>query len=275
MKILVMDHDAMTASALESRLAPLGHSVEIYTGIPDETANPVLQQGWDVIFLDPAPLTNLRPLVMNIRRNNRRTAFVILLSDTLSFDDAVASGFNDHLYKPLDANMMLDKIDNAASLLAVYRQLANDSEDFPSAGGVISKSAFNQLFLSSMDRADRYGEKAHVLFISADNFKQIQSDFGMYEANLVTARLASHLVRLRRQTDIIAQTKQNEYALLLLRPMTESEPVEAAHRFAESLSKCTDLPSNARMSVDIKVSLMRLPTGEHGVERKMSILPPI
>lgn len=275
MKILVMDHDTMTASALESRLAPLGHSVETYTSAPDETANPVLQQGWDIIFLDPAPLTNLRPLILNIRRNSRRATFIILLSDTLSFEDAIAAGCNDHVYKPLDANVLLDKVDNAARLLSVYRQLSDDREDFPSAGGVISKSAFNQLFLSAMDRADRYGEKAHVLFISADNFKQIQSDFGMYESNLVTAKLASHLVRLRRQTDIIAQTKQNEYALLLLRPMTESEPVEAAHRFAESLSKCTDLPSNARMSVDLRISLMRLPTGEHGVERRMSVLPKV
>lgn len=135
MKILVMDHDAMTASALESRLAPLGHTIEIYTGHPDESASSVLEQGWDVIFLDPAPLTNLRPLVLNIRRNSRRATFIILLSDTLSFEDAMASGCNDHMYKPLDINALLDKIDNAASLLSVYRQLADDREDFPSAGG--------------------------------------------------------------------------------------------------------------------------------------------
>jgi hypothetical protein len=53
--------------------------------------------------------------------------------------------------------------------------------------------------------------------------------------------------------------------------MTESEPLEAAHRFAESLSKCTDIPFDQKMSANIRVFLMRIPTGETGVEHRMAI----
>ncbi len=269
MKILIVDKDVVTSNLLKARLAPLGHIVEITER--NENLDKIVQDGWDIIFFDPSPLTTLRPTVLNIRRNNRRNVYMILLSENLTFKDALAAGFNDFMAKPADMNAMLDKIENAGNLMALQRHLANEKEDFPSAGGVIAKSAFNQLFLACLDRADRYGEVSHIIFITIDNYAEISMEAGPYDANIVSAKLAHHLVRLRRQSDIIAQTKENEYALLLLRPMTESEPIEAAHRFAESLSKCTDIPYDPTKSINIRVCLMRLPTGETGVEHRMAI----
>lgn len=269
MKILVIDNDVVTANLLKARLLPLGHIVEVTE--KTEALEKIVSDGWDIIFYDPSPITTLRPTILSLRRANRRNFFVILMSQTLTFQDGLTSGFNDFMTKPLNMNLMLDKIDNAANLMALQKHLANDKEDFPSAGGVIAKSAFNQLFLSCLDRADRYGEISHIIFIMIDNYTQISSEAGPYDANIVSAKLAHHLVRLRRQSDIIAQTRENEYALLLLRPMTESEPIEAAHRFAESLSKCTDLPYDAQKSINIRVYLMHLPTGETGVEHRMAI----
>lgn len=83
--------------------------------------------------------------------------------------------------------------------------------------------------------------------------------------------MAQHLVRIRRQSDIIAQIRENEYALLLLRPLNDSEPVEAANRFAEYLSKCVDLPTNPIMDVELSVTLMNLPQGKKLVEHKMTL----
>jgi len=269
MKILIIDNDVVTANLLKSRLVPFGHTVEAIE--KTDGVDKIISDGWDVIFLDPSPLTTLRPMVLSMRRANRRSVYMILMSNTLQFQDALTSGFNDFMSKPLDMNKMLDKIDNSTGLMALQKHLANDKEDFPSAGGVIAKSAFNQLFLSCMDRADRYGEVSHIIFITIDNYTQITTEAGAYDANIVSAKLANHLVRLRRQSDIIAQTRENEYALLLLRPMTESEPIEAAHRFAEALSKCTDLPYDMQKSINIRVFLMRLPTGETGVEHRMAI----
>ncbi len=269
MKILIIDSDVAASNLLKSRLLPLGHNVEIIE--KNDDMDRVISDGWDIIMFDPSPLTTLRPTVSGMRRANRRSAYMIMLSRSLGFQDALTAGFNDFLAKPLDMNLMLDKIDHAATLMSIQRHLNDDKVDFPSAGGVIAKSAFNQLFLACLDRADRYGEMAHIIFITIDNYSEIAAEAGAYDANLVSAKLANHLVRLRRQSDIISQTKENEYALLLLRPMTESEPLEAAHRFAESLSKCTDIPYDQRMPVNVKVFLMRLPTGETGVEHRMAI----
>jgi diguanylate cyclase (GGDEF)-like protein len=270
MKILIVDRDVVTANLLKSRLVPLGHLVEIHAE-KTEGLDKIVSEGWDVIFLDPSPMTMVKPMVVGIRRNNLRTVYMILLSETLSLQDAIAGGLNDFLAKPVDMNAMLNMVDNAQCLTSIQRHLSNDKEDYPSAGGVIAKSAFNQLFLSSLERADRYGELAHIIFISVDNYNLIASEHGQYDADLVVAKLAQHLVRMRRQSDIIAQIRKNEYALLLIRPLTESEPVDAANRFAESLSRCSDLPLNQKMSVEIKVNLMRLPTGAIDIEHRMDI----
>jgi CheY-like chemotaxis protein len=270
MKVLVIDRDDLSANLIKSRLEPIGHTVEIQAG-KSEALDTVTQQGWDVVFLDPSPLTNAKPLVMNIRRSVRRSVYMVLISENMTAEDAILAGFNDFMPKPLNPGAFDSCLENAKRLNALLKHLANDEEDYPSAGGVIAKSAFNQLFLSSMDRADRYGETAHVIFISFDNYSTVVANDGEYEADVVSAKLAQTLVRLRRQSDIIAQTRKNEYALILMRPMSENEPYEAAGRFAEALSKCVDLPTNPIMDVELSVSLLKLPSGSLGVHHTMSL----
>jgi CheY-like chemotaxis protein len=270
MKVLVIDRDDLSANLIKSRLEPVGHIVEVQAG-KSEAIDTVSQQGWDVVFMDPSPLTNAKPIVMNIRRNVRRGVYMILTSESMAAEDAILSGFNDFIPKPLDPSVFDVRLENAARLNGLLRHLANDAEDYPSAGGVIAKSAFNQLFLSSMDRADRYGETAYIIFITFSNYTSVVASDGEYEADVVAAKLAQTLVRLRRQSDIIAQVRKNEYALILMRPMGEAEPYEAAARFAEALSKCVDLPTNPIMDVEITVTLMKLPMGSQEAHYTMSL----
>lgn len=273
MKILIIDRDEVTSNIIKSRLVPLGHTIEIRPGRSDDF-DAVVAQGWDMIFFDPSPITNIKSTIMNMRRIVRRNVYIVLTSETMAVADAISSGCNAYLSKPANSENILTLVDCAERLNALQRHLANNEEDYPSAGGVIAKSAFNQLFLSCLDRADRYGEVSTVLFISFDNYKTVAAKDGEYDAEMVSAKLAQHLVRLRRQSDIIAQIRKNEYALLLLRPLTESEPVDAAHRFMESLSKCTDLPTNPIMDVDLKVTLMAMPTGHVPVEHRITLRQP-
>jgi diguanylate cyclase (GGDEF)-like protein len=168
--------------------------------------------------------------------------------------------------KPLDPMVLEEKIGNADRLLTLVKRIGDDSEDFPSAGGVIAKSAFNQLFLSAMDRADRYGERTFILFISLSNYKDIKDHDGPKAADYAVAKLSQYLVLLRRQSDIIGQTAKYEYALLLQRPVYETEPVEAANRFAESLASFKEIASTGATNVEITVTLLSIPTGGKMIE---------
>lgn len=270
MKILVIDRDELTSNLLKSKLSGLGHKVEIHAnktaGLED-----VVRQGWDVIFLDPLPITNPKSIVMDIRRYTRRNVYLALMSESLDLEQAYTYGFNNAIPKPFDMSKIEGILDAAEELNHIVHHLGNDQEDYPSAGGVISKSAFNQLFLSCLDRADRYGETANVIYITFENYNTVAANDGVYEADTISAKMARQLVNIRRQSDIIAQIRKNEYAVILLRPLTEAEPMDAANRFAETLSKCTDLPSNPIMDVDLKVQLMSLPDGKIRIEHAFSL----
>lgn len=270
MKLLVIDRDSLTAHMMSSRLAPLGHEVVHMAAKPDGV-DQLVRSDFDAVFIDPSPQTDLKPLIVTIRRQIRYAPYMVLMSQTLGLGDALTNGLNAFLPKPFEPQFLDHMIENAARLQSRLKGLAGDTEDFPSAGGIIAKSAFNQLFLSCMDRADRYGEESYALFITLASYKMIAAERGVSVADIAVAALAQHLVRLRRVSDIIGQTKSYEYALLLLRPQDDTEPVDAAHRFADQLSHASDISKACGMNLEIEVTLMDLPTGAEIVRHVVTL----
>lgn len=265
MKVLAVDRDEMTLQMITSKLQDRGHKVFQETA-KNKAIDRLAHETFDMIILDPSPLTSPRPVILNIRRSVGNYPYIFLLSDTATQEEAIKAGTNDILNKPIDMNTFDQKMDNALFFSELVARISDDSEDFPSAGGVIAKSAFNQLFLSAIDRADRYGEQTYVLFISLSNYREIFEMDGPYAAEYAVAKLSQYLVRLRRQSDIIGQTAKYEYALLLQRPLYETEPVEAANRFAEAIAKYDGMSSGAPNNVEVTVSLIEIPVGRKVVE---------
>lgn len=260
MKILVIDRDTLSAQLVRSRLEAMGHTV-VEEPVKNNAIARLEREDFDAVFFDPAPLNNARPVVLSIRRAVRNYPYVVLMSQDMDRAEALKSGANDIMTKPLDAADLERMIKNAQRLTALIRRIGDESEDFPSAGGVISKSAFNQLFLSCIDRADRYGERSYLVFIDIRNYTDLLNIDGKYAAEFAVAKLSQYLVRLRRQSDLIAQTGKGEFCLLLQRPLYETEPMEAANRFGDALAKFADVVPGESASVDIAVTLIDLPVG--------------
>lgn len=260
MKILVIDRDTLTTQLISSRLQMFGHDV-VVEAVKNNALERLAAESYDTIFIDPAPLSNARPVILGIRRSVRAYPYIVLMSQSMEREEAIKSGANDLLLKPIDASGIEKMVQNADRLTSLIRRVGDESEDFPSAGGVIAKSAFNQLFLSCLDRADRYGERSFLVFIGVKNYDEILGMDGPYAAQTIAARLSQTLVRLRRQSDIIAQTGKSEYVLMLQRPQYETEPMEAAARFAEALGKNEDLGIAGSSRVELFVSLIDLPVG--------------
>ena len=220
MRILVSDRDRLSSQMIVSRLVQAGHDV-IEESVKNTAIERVRGEKVDLVFFDPAPLANARPFVLGLRRSLAGYAYIVMLSH--GNDDAMRSSVNDLLPKPIDQQAMDAIIGNAARLSGLVAAMGDSSEDFPNAGGVIARSAFNQLFLSAIDRADRYGEPTSLLTIRIENFKDILRDDGPQAAAYLISKLSHHLVRLRRQSDIIGQTGAAEFSLLLQRPQTEQQ----------------------------------------------------
>ena len=260
MKILIIDRDDSAANLVKVRLEQGGHKVTVSAAKADAVdqlaTNPV-----DAVFVDPAPLADARQLILNIRRRLPTYTYIVLMGTDLKNSDAFATGANAALPKPFVPQQVTDAADAAGRLQGILRNLNNTAEDFPSGGGVIAKSAFCQLFLSAIERADRYTEQAFAIFISLRNYNQIKVLDTEYAADTAAAMLARQLARMRRQSDILAQTGAQEYALLLQRPNYPNEPVDAAMRFADTLSRNRELMASTRAKVEVLVSLVEIPSG--------------
>lgn len=260
MKVLVIDRDALSTQLIRSKLQAQGHIVA-EESVKNNALERLSRETFDVVMFDPAPLNNARPIVLGIRRSVSNYPYVVLMSHDMEKDDALKSGANDVMVKPLDAAHLDTIMDNAARLTTLIRDIGDESEDFPSAGGVIAKSAFNQLFLSCIDRADRYGERSFLLFIGISNREDILANDGPYAAEYATAKLSQYLVRLRRQSDIIAQIGKSQYCLMLQRPQYDTEPMDAANRFAEAMNRLEDVCANEGGHVEVRVELIDMPVG--------------
>src|SRR3982750_2152258 len=147
MKVLVIDRDTLSTQLIRSKLELKGHTV-VNEAVKNTALERLEKEAFDTVFFDPAPLNNARPLVLGIRRSVRNYPYVVLMSHDLRREEAIKSGANDVITKPLDAGTLDATMANADRLTALMKRIGDESEDFPSAGGVIAKSAFNQLFLS-------------------------------------------------------------------------------------------------------------------------------
>ncbi len=265
MKILVIDRDTLATQLIRSRLEVKGHTI-VEEPVKNNAIALLEKDAYQVVFIDPAPLNNARPVVLGIRRAMRNYPYIILMSQDMPRDEALRAGANEIMVKPIDHTGLERVMENADRLTSLIKRIGDESEDFPSAGGVIAKSAFNQLFLSCIDRADRYGERSFLVFIGIKNYQEILSMDGAYAAEYATAKLSQYLVRLRRQSDIIAQTGKSEFCLMLQRPMYETEPMEAANRFADALRRFDDICASENVKVEVAVTLVDLPVGDKHIE---------
>lgn len=268
MRILIVDREEITTELMRSRLEPLGHKI-IQEEVKNTAVDRLAEEHFDMIFLDPAPLTSSRPLILNMRRASAQYPYIVHMGD-IPHMEAVQSGANDRVTKPIDPEELDQAVGNARYLIALVKRIGDETEDFPSAGGIIAKSAFNQLFLSAIDRADRYGEQTYVVFIGIKNYQTILETEGVSNANYAAAKLSKYLVRLRRQSDIIAQTEKGEFALLLQRPLYETEPMEAANRFAEAVMNAEDLFKADGAAPEFYIKLIDLPGGSRLIEHHVT-----
>lgn len=268
MKILVIDRDKLSAQMIRTKLETAG-----FTVLEEADKNVAMEflkkENVDGIFFDPAPIGQAQPVVHALRRSSHGYPFVVLLTQTMTQEEAFRIGCNDILSKPVTGGDAAEKAHNAYRLSSLIRWMGDDREDFPSAGGIIAKSAFNQLFRSAIDRAGRYGELSYIVLIAVENYDDMKLDNGEYAANVAVSKMAQHLSQMRRQSDIIGQTGKHQYALLLQRPTTDTEPMEAASRFAATLSQVDDIGETLLGKMDISIRLIHLPTGELEAEHKI------
>ena len=263
MKILIIDRDDMSAEMMRTKLTDMGHGC-VVEPIKNDGIERVGRESFDLVYIDPSPMKDAQAMALNLKRTSRTPISVVLLThndDNIEYNDVMASGCNDFIYKPIDSQKLEQKTNNILRLRNYSEKLADMKEDFPSAGGVIAKSAFNQLFLSSLDRGGRYKERTYILTISITNYEEIKDLDGNYNAEYSASKMANMVANMRRLSDIMGQIGINEYALLLQRTENETEAVDAGKRFSAALDEAKELVPPGGHKVSISVRVLHLPSG--------------
>lgn len=267
MDILVIDRESLTNQLIMSKLGAKGHQVTVE---PNKTAACELLAGkpFDCVMVDPAPLSEARPVIIGIWKSLKSGAkpYLILLSKASTTEDAILAGANDVLIKPLSSQELDEKTGNAARLIEVSRMLARE-DNVHSTGGMIGKAAFNQLFLSANDRAFRYGERSLIVFIRLTNYDQLQKSVVADVFDGVMEKLARQMTFMRRQSDVIGRLGACSFAILLQRPQYESEPIDAINRFSEQLEKFCAAYDAGPVRPEMHLQLVELPQGAQHAER--------
>ena len=269
MKILVIEKNEGVADGIVKKLQEMGHEAT-WRSSKSVAIQLFESEKFDCVVLDPAPLSAPRPIVLDIRRYVGNYPYFLLMSDDLgALDQSEMSGVHDTMVKPIDPYVLEEKIANAARYNELLARMEDVSVDFPSAGGIISKSAFGQLFLSSVDRSDRYEEQTYFLFVAIKNYQEILEMDGAYAAEYSAAQLAQTLVKIRRQSDIVGQTAKNEFSVLMRGSDNKREPLDAANRFAQALLDSHMINESNIGPVEVSLTLLGIPKcmkmAEHSV----------
>ncbi|MDE1152858.1 MAG: diguanylate cyclase [Micavibrio sp.] len=267
MEILVIDRESLTNQLIGTKLGAKGHKV--VTEPNKNAAFDMIKAGsFDCIMVDPAPLPEARPVIIGIWKNLRSPVkpYILLLGKTGTPEDAIAAGTNDVLNKPFSTADIETKIGNAERLQDITRKLARE-DNVHSVGGLIGKAAFNQLFLSAIDRAFRYGERSLIVFVTITNVDDMNAAMGQDTVNDTVSRLTEKMTFMRRQSDVIGRLGFKDFAILLQRPQYESEPIDAINRFTEVLDKFQAGFENRAAAPKLHLRLIELPQGALHTER--------
>jgi DNA-binding response OmpR family regulator len=272
MDILVIDRESLTNQLISAKLLAKGHAVTIEPN-KNEAINKIHAGQFDCIMLDPAPLSDARPVMVGIWRavRDKIKPYLILLSKTATQEEAILSGTNDVLNKPFSATDIDFKIANAKRLIDITKHMAKD-DNVHSSGGMIGKAAFNQLFLSAIDRAFRYGERSLIVFITMVNYNEIVAAAGETAAQESLDGLIEKITAMRRQSDVVGRLGACDFGILLQRPQYETEPLDALSRFYEILEKFYQVFSDRNLAPKVEFRLVRLPQGTLIAEKAMPAL---
>lgn len=260
MKILIMDRDRLTTQLLTSKLED---EHEVVVEPVKKNAMALLEkEAFDIVMMDPAPMPSAKPMAMQLRwRKSDHYTYLLLLTHEATMEEVVRSGMNDFLLKPFDPSQLKEKIQNAQWLINFNNRL-KDENDIRTYKDVFGKRPFVQLVLSSLDRAFRYSEKAFLIFIQLDNYDDIKKQHSPDKADKVINMIADYLSDLRRMSDFLARTHDNEFAILMQRPWDETEPRDAAERFILAMQEFVSKHDLGGITPKFQIKLVELPTAK-------------
>lgn len=266
-KVLIADRDRLTAQTVENILHE--HKCEPVTELSkDDAIRRISQEDFPFVIVDPSPQPNVRPAIIAFRRNaamNGNYTYITVASRDRTFDDSLSKGANNFIKVPVKKSELTEIITDGQRFLRFYNFLKTneESDGIPNVGSMMGRTAVIQVLLSSIDRADRYGEKTYILQTELEYVDELRDAMGANLFEQFYNGFTKEVIRVRRQSDLFGRLKESLFSIIMQRPISDREPIDAAARMHQNLQRFIDNATEfSQFPIRMVMRSMAIPTGK-------------
>jgi diguanylate cyclase (GGDEF)-like protein len=248
MKLLLVDDDELDRMAVVRVLQNPNLVKDIVHASTAVSALKLFdEETFDVVLLDYR-LPDMECLdILNKLTNhaNKHAAVVILtgmVDDEVIERDCIIAGAQDFLLKQeLSQRHLTKALVHAQARHALNQQLVETharlkylAENDPMTG-LSNRHYFEERLHIAISRAQRFDSKVGLLFLDIDNFKLINDSLGHDIGDQILQQVATRLLEVIREGDIVCRLGGDEFALIVHDIETETSLAVLAQRIIESL----------------------------------------
>ena len=158
------------------------------------------------------------------------------------------------------ANQLAVALSNAASVKRLEELATTDG-----LTGCFNKRYFNEQLRAKLSAAERFERKLSLIITDIDHFKGVNDTYGHAVGDAVIKELGAILMRLKRETDVVARFGGEEFCILCEETTTDGAML-LAERVREELAATTFETELGKLSVTCSLGVATYP--EHANARE-------
>jgi diguanylate cyclase (GGDEF)-like protein len=158
------------------------------------------------------------------------------------------------------ANQLAVALSNAASVKRLEELATTDG-----LTGCFNKRYFNEQLRAKLSAAERFERKLSLVITDIDHFKGVNDTYGHAVGDAVIKELGAILMRLKRETDVVARFGGEEFCILCEETTTEGATL-LAERVREELAATSFETELGRLQVTCSLGVATYP--EHAKTRE-------
>ncbi|MBH8610399.1 diguanylate cyclase [Pseudomonas mohnii] len=137
-----------------------------------------------------------------------------------------------------DFNALLDELESWQTHLQSENETLAHQASHDSLTGLPNRAFFEGRLIRALRNANKLNERAAVLFLDSDRFKEINDNFGHAAGDAVLVAVANRVRMQLREEDLVARLGGDEFAVLL----TPLHKIEDAERIADKILASMEVP---------------------------------
>ena len=280
-KILIVDDRPENLTAMQIALEDI--NAEIVTALSGKEAlRLLLKKNFTLILLD-VQMPDMNGFetaeLIRSRKNTKNIPIIFLTAINKDEEHAIKgyeSGAIDYIYKPVNPNILISKVN---SLLKHYneqeqqnklkelelKKLKNklSSKDskvkelamYDILTTIPNRFTFNEIGQKIFIDAQNNNRQIALLFIDIDNFKIINDQYGHDHGDIILKQTAAKLKECIHDSDLIARLGGDEFAIIFLNVQSEKSIISLAERIITLFKKQPFFLENKSIPVEVSIGI--------------------